>query len=503
MNADDNRNEMKLVPMLNTMLILLSMRQNQFLILLLMLQQSSVTAGFEVNLSIERAYILSGYKQLVTSSALGWADIDDIQSGKICRENVVVKGENAICRIRKGHKIIPGRTDKSGQCIIGSSKLDNYQVLVSLGGLARYEWKDWDMFKRPHVGTVAFNEKTFVGCIENDIGEDFIGELDLNSGMNGEISTALSSNGRLIRLTHGKSLVEIEPISYQLENIILDTEREKITREKMKIEELQFSHEHINNDYDFQTHEEDWQQQTRTVNFAYKNIQHWGTIPGASKGMKCRVVFNGRSFVINWGLEYSEDVVKDINVESRLQQGTGMSLGVFGEKVWRTVPYNATLVQVYRDGRVSRNDISSVFTSESVENMSQTPVKAPFYLDTGLPAPTTTTTSTTSHPPTSTEKAKLPSANHLVQNWTPTSSSTLFPPPPPTVAKANPLRKFYPDNRVGWESHGEDMETLPPRLAENVLMDSLPLNSKSSIKIGAFKIIPILVMLLYFCQSLL
>ena len=118
-----------------------------------------------------------------------------------------------------------------------------------------------------------------------------------------------------------------------------------------------------------------------------------------------------------------------------------------------------------------------------------------------LPAPTTTTTSTTSTTPMSTTKPMIPSANHLVQNWTPTSTSTLFPPPPPKVPRANPLRKFYPDNKVGWESHAEDMETLPPRLAENVLMDSLPLNSSASLSMDAFNFIMVLMTNIYLYYS--
>ena len=38
-----------------------------------------------------------------------------------------------------------------------------HQVLVDRTGQARLEWQRWDMFTNPLLGSVAYNEKIFVG----------------------------------------------------------------------------------------------------------------------------------------------------------------------------------------------------------------------------------------------------------------------------------------------------------------------------------------------------
>ena len=40
------------------------------------------------------------------------------------------------------------------------TQLRQFQVLVDLAGLARLEWQQWDMFSRPLIGTVAYNDRS-------------------------------------------------------------------------------------------------------------------------------------------------------------------------------------------------------------------------------------------------------------------------------------------------------------------------------------------------------
>ena len=39
-------------------------------------------------------------------------------------------------------------------------------MLVDLTQFARYEWQDWDVFRPLKAGSVAYNDKTYVGSFE-------------------------------------------------------------------------------------------------------------------------------------------------------------------------------------------------------------------------------------------------------------------------------------------------------------------------------------------------
>ena len=127
-------------------------------------------------------------------------------------------GESAVCRVRDGDKLRPGRTDRSGLCIVEGVKERQYQVQVDMKGMARLEWRKWDMFSNPEKGTVAYNDKTFVAQLEMPGGEKTIGDLDLTRGLNGEVRVFVST-GKVERNTSGLALVELEPVRYRLENI--------------------------------------------------------------------------------------------------------------------------------------------------------------------------------------------------------------------------------------------------------------------------------------------
>ncbi len=70
------------------------------------------------------------------------------------------------------------------------------QVLVDLSGLGRLEWRPWDMFTRPEIGTVAYNSQTFVGRFRHAkaAAHFVVGDLDFNRGLSGNIRAFVSAN---------------------------------------------------------------------------------------------------------------------------------------------------------------------------------------------------------------------------------------------------------------------------------------------------------------------
>ena len=78
-------------------------------------------------------------------------------------------------------------------------------------------------YSSPAVGSVAFNEKTFVGLMS--AGEArVISELDYARGLSGEFVWQMTEDTAKTE-TSGWALVETEPIRYSLEDLVFLTEK--------------------------------------------------------------------------------------------------------------------------------------------------------------------------------------------------------------------------------------------------------------------------------------
>ena len=101
-------------------------------------------------------------------------------------------------------------------------------------GMTRVNWKKWNMFSDPALGTVAFNDNTFVGLMIPSPGSlKRISELDYNKGLYGELSLQLSED-EIKSDTKGWALVETEPIKYTLENVVIVAEK-IVSKETIKL----------------------------------------------------------------------------------------------------------------------------------------------------------------------------------------------------------------------------------------------------------------------------
>lgn len=388
----------------------------------------------DLNIATYPAHTLANYRQLLTSSTLSWADISWIQSGKIPADRVVVSGDSAVCRVRDGDKLRPGRTDRSGQCLVEGVKERKYQVLVDLTGMARLEWRRWDMFSNPEIGTVAYNDKTFIAQLERKAGDKILGDLDFNRGLNGEVLVFITGD-QVEKRTKGLALVELEPVKYRLENISFLTPKESSST----VFSVGAVHLVIN-----QEAGEEWQEVQEVVEYNYPGYEHWGHIPGTVRGLPASAIVGETTTQFRWGLEKKEVKTGHHTVIFNLRPNTGVNITVTGRLVTKEVPYTALLVMVYKDGALTRQNVSSTHISVSVEDISQD-IKGPYFIKTGLPAPTTTRRPTTTTTPTTTETPQrntIPLYAHMF--LAPTPTPTLFPPPPPPVSKPNPLRQFYP-----------------------------------------------------------
>eukprot|EP00088_Acartia_fossae_P014178 TRINITY_DN17561_c0_g1_i1.p1 TRINITY_DN17561_c0_g1~~TRINITY_DN17561_c0_g1_i1.p1 ORF type:complete len:549 (+),score=101.19 TRINITY_DN17561_c0_g1_i1:54-1700(+) len=475
------------------------------------LVQSKLTHKDWLTLRTERAHVLSKYKHLVTSSTLSWAWIEDILSGQIPTSHLIlVDGSSAVCRVRDGNRDRAGRTDLSGSCLAGPgyTKHSEYQVLVDLSRFSRHEWRYWDMFTMPIVGTVAYNtDKTYVAsfqmAVDADTGgkdQQIIGELNTERGLNGNIKAYISETE--IKLsTEGSVLVEIEPQKYIIDTVKLDDNKEKtttkiinlgelwITREKDEPKNALFLSPEDSKPFD---EEEDWDYIGARIDYTVNVSQNWGHMPGAIRGLhtESRQV-EGQPTVAKfpWGTRWRGHLKDSVDVGVDLQPGTKILAKVQGVIKSGETPYSAVLTQIYADSVKKPVDIQGDLRHTSLADVRVRYIDRQ-YIDTGLPAPAKPAMDPNkqSQEQPNITNVKLDPSSHgdkdsdngddydmgVVPLGTPMSmvsttysgssnnsnnddsgrgkkstpelegGATLYPPTQPTTAKPNPLRKFYP-----------------------------------------------------------
>ena len=189
---------------------------------------------------------------------------------------VVEAKDIAICRVKDGDNLLPGRTDKSGYCMVEGRKEAGYQVLVDSVGMARLEWRYWDMCDKPEIGSVAYNQQLFIASLDMH-GEEIVGDLDYGRGMSGEIR-AFSKNMKQVKRTEGQVLTDVEPIKYQLENIIFQVK----IQSKIQLGSVCLCADKEDNPV--------WILVRHTLSFHHPSYSYWGHVPGTVRGLPARVV---------------------------------------------------------------------------------------------------------------------------------------------------------------------------------------------------------------------
>lgn len=442
------------------------------LTLLLLLDHVHLQQGLEVvglSHGVYPAHTLASFRQLLTSSTLNWVDILLVQSGKIPPARVVVRDDSAVCRCKFGHRYEPGYTDLSGNCVVQGVKESEYQVLVDMFAMARLDWRLWDMFMVPSLGSVAFNERTFVGQmrISTTTGEDTkrIAELDYQQGLNGEFVVEVSPERRDSK-TEGWVLLETEPIKYSMENVTFLSEK-VVSTEPVHLGEVNLRLEGGEGEY--------WSEVGKRLEYSWSGQESWGNIGGTVRGLPCTVA-RGEEEVSHtkMGLTTNSHYTKDLQVTFMLLPETEVNITVSGEMVSLDQVYSATLLSVHKDGSLAVSNITGVRTSRQVTNI-KIKHSGPVWLQSGLPAPTTvspsttrSTVSTSSPPATTASSEKTVAGMFLAASPTP----TLFPPPPPPVTRPNPLKQFYPDQG--------DSELEVESFGDTVRVDILPLSAAVS-----------------------
>ena len=331
------------------------------------------------------------------------------------------------CRCKSGHRYEPGYADLSGNCVVQGVKRSHYQVLVDTFGMARLEWRRWDMFMVASLGSVAFNEKTFVGEMTSSQGERRIAELDYQRGLSGQFVVELSLD-KEETATSGWVLIETEPIKYNMENVTVLSEK-IVSSEPLLLGEVRLERREGEG-------EGDWSEVEASLESGWEGEESWGNIGGTVRGLPCTVT-RDHGLSHTWaGLTTNTTHQERLQVRLQLEEGTGVNITVVGELLTVDQLYSAALLSVFADGSLAVREVRGVRTSQRLANIQYQP-SGPLWLQSGLPAPTRPTPAPTSStvrtsPPPPPPPARTPSSEAGREAGPPV---TLFPPPPPPVTR--------------------------------------------------------------------
>ena len=355
------------------------------------------------------------------------------------------KTAGALCRGFHQSTLQAGFTDVRGNCVIGFAdniyKLDAYQVMVDARQTSRLEWRKWDIFTKRPIGMVSVLEGAFAARAEDARGRLRFGDLRPRRGLSGNI--ALLNGDKVEYVTQGEILVEIEPVKYKLEKVEFVTRRAKVNAEDVQLSSRVISHDEV---------EGQRYEVIRSV-IAYNATYHyyWGQQAGLIKALPSTSETFGRSKRIHfaWGLPLVYQRHRILEVAADLQPGTSMKVSAKASRTTTEVPYSATLIALFADGKRTEKAISGTYVETLLTGV-QTEYGRPYFTANGTFAPTTTTSSTTSTSSTTTAPAAKGHRggghqHHRQHNHHHHQHNKHYARKEPSTTTPNPLRRFYPD----------------------------------------------------------
>ncbi|XP_055908239.1 protein unzipped isoform X2 [Eupeodes corollae] len=351
--------------------------------------------------------------QKVTSSTLKWEQYSAkelnqmeyaIQGGKFVSEDEHYP--IYVCRVIIEGVQTSGHTEKQKQsqvCVVSYMKIvknyDKFEVLMNKGHLGKIIWQPWTKFNAGvPIGAISVDDYSYIGrrrinhqSLNDHMGADFnLGRLDPTVGL-GKISVVEDQNER--EYDDGEVLIEVEPIRYELKDIVLDKIR---TDEQINTTAL--AHGILRNTYDTSN-------QIETVlSYSYDHAQYWGTHEGTARGLATKIYEKGSTTPteINWSLKFTKKINETKSVSSNLPPGTAINVTLLGDYVTLEAPYRAKLFSFYKGSSESRSrDIKAEVRKSYLKDI-KLEYSDIYWIENGtfIPTTTTTTTSTTTHPST-------------------------------------------------------------------------------------------------------
>ncbi|KAG6457567.1 hypothetical protein O3G_MSEX010365 [Manduca sexta] len=366
-----------------------------------------LTATLAVTVSAEAGVGLyyARLKQVITSSTLKWTTLNkDVMTNYVIGANSE-KGLIYLCRARHERDMILGqlKPDYTSCAVSGSKSYNNFEVLENIENASLIYWVPWLKFNSKPNGAVVVDssvDSVFIARMEASSGySHYIGRIAYESAI-GRLITFDDKNNELIE-NSGEILVEIEPISYKLENVELDIGTEHVRQNDPEV----FEERILRND------DEVAATVTTEIEYEYNYTVSWGHGHGIAIGLNTTIeMSDGTSFPqIQWANPSTERKTKLYKLERFLEPGTACNVTFRGNRTDRDVQYTATLITSY-NGKDSR---SRQMRGQRIENTLEVEAiygEIYFVGNNSLVPTTTTTTTTTTSTTTTTPLPTVPPA---------------------------------------------------------------------------------------------
>lgn len=289
-------------------------------------------------------------------------------------------------------------------CAVSGSKSYNaFEVLENIENASLIYWVPWFKFQSKPNGAVLVDssyDSVFIGRMKAQSGfSHYIGRIAYESAI-GRLITFDDKNNELVE-NSGEILVEIEPVSYKLENVELDLTTEHVRQNDVeKYQEIVLR----NDDKEGGTF-------TTEIEYDYNYTVSWGHGHGIAIGLNTSIeMADGTLFpLIQWANPFTERRTKLYKIEKYLEPGTACNVTFRGNGTDRDVQYTANLITFY-NGKDSR---SRQMRGQRIENTLEVEAlygEIYFVANNSLVPTTTTTTTTTTTSTTTTAAPNVPPA---------------------------------------------------------------------------------------------
>lgn len=298
-----------------------------------------------------------------------------------------------MCRAKINSVWVPGqlRPQKS-VCVVSLykkvSEYKQFEVLVSIESSSRLSWVHKDKYTLTAQGAVTSGDnvlKTYIarrsanshnmdGSLTHLVGKYVPSE---NLG----VFYLVDQNNDEFRVEDGEILVETEPIEYEFKSIKLERHRGRYPKQLREL-----GHAILKNE------ENSLQHVASVITYTYDYSLYWGKGHGILTGLPFNVTLpNGTVIQGSWGMPREEERSETAPVEKYLEPGTAVNVTLYGNYTESEIPYNATVVAVYKDKETREINIRDTKRENLMKDVVAhfSPV---YFIHNNSHVPTTTTT---------------------------------------------------------------------------------------------------------------
>ncbi|KAJ8918184.1 hypothetical protein NQ315_014050 [Exocentrus adspersus] len=290
------------------------------------------------------------------------------------------------------------------------SEYKQFEILMSIEGSSRLSWIHKNKYTLISQGAVTSGDnilKTYIarrsanshnreGSLTHIVGKYTPSE---NLG----VFHLVDQNNYELQFEDGEILVETEPITYEVKSIKFDRFRGRHPKSFKELGQAILKNE-----------EKGLQHVASVISYKYEYSVFWGKGHGLLTGLPFVVILpNGTQTKGAWAVPRQEVKSEVAPIEKYLEPGTAVNVTLCGNLTESEIPYNATIVAIYKDGE--KREIAVRDTKRETKMLDIVAYYSPiYYLHNNSHVPTTTTTTTTTTTRTTSTTSKTTSTTQEI-----------------------------------------------------------------------------------------